>query len=71
MKFLNKVILMIILIFFIIFGIYYFIGVKVANKIGTRDSYEQHIIACLFPIVLLIFGIINIVYFIKDRFRIR
>lgn len=62
---------MTILIFFMIFGIYYFIGVKVANKIGARDSYEQHIIACLFPIVLLIFGIINMVCFIKDKFKIR
>ena len=57
------------LLFFIIFGIYYFIGIKIANKLGTRDSYEQHIIACLFPIVLLVLFVINIFYFVKEKIK--
>ena len=55
------------LICFIIFGIYYFIGIKIANKLGTRDSYEQHIVACLFPVVLLVLFAINIFYFVKEK----
>lgn len=57
------------LICFIIFGIYYFIGIKIANKLGTRDSYEQHIVACLFPIVLLVLFTINIFYFVKEKIK--
>lgn len=57
------------LICFTIFGIYYFIGIKIANKLGTRDSYEQHIVACLFPIVLLVLFTINIFYFVKEKIK--
>lgn len=55
------------LLCFIIFVIYYFIGIKIANKLGTRDSYEQHIVACLFPVVLSVLFAINIFYFVKEK----
>ena len=55
------------LLFFIIFGIYYFIGIKIANKLGARDIYEEHIITCLFPIILLVLFIINVFYFVKEK----
>lgn len=57
------------IIAFLIASVYCSIGYKVANKLEAKDSYEKHIIACAFPAFLMVVGIINLIFKIKEKTR--
>ncbi len=46
---------------------YYLIGLRVAERIGYKDSYEQYIIMCIYPLILTSEGLINLFFYIKDK----
>lgn len=47
--------------------VYYLIGLRIAERIGYKDSYEQYIIMCIYPLILIIEGLINLFFYIKDK----
>lgn len=47
--------------------VYYLIGLRIAERIGYKDSYEQYIIMCTYPLILITEGLINLFFYIKDK----